>query len=139
MNIDALAKASAFVLWADGKIEEDELKAVDSLFEKYGVDDTKGKKLLKEWLDDFIDAGEETEEEIEETEEDISIGVIDFGEVDEVEILTDLAVLACSDKKLAMSEIEIIIQIAEAMNVSHVLSTAAIVSAVKKSGTEIDF
>ncbi len=130
MNIDALCRAVAAVMWADHKIEPEELAAASGLFEKYKVSWDKAKPELEQCLDDLLDAGEEDGEDEEEVDSELDLGCMDFGEVDRFEVMDDLCDLALSDSRLDESEIGILHEIGRAANIPPELVTAGIAKAM---------
>lgn len=69
-----IAKACAFVIFADGKIEQSEIEASKKIFDKYQLDSTEGEKLVRKYLDDFIDASDDPKEE----ESDYDLGDLEI-------------------------------------------------------------
>ncbi len=130
MNIDALCRAVAAVMWADHKIEPEELAAASGLFEKYKVSWDTAKPELEQRLDDLLDAGEEDGEDEEEVDSEFDLGCMDFGEVDRFEVMDDLCDLALSDSRLDESEIGILHEIGRAANIPPELVTAGIAKAM---------
>lgn len=130
MNIDALCRAVAAVMWADHKIEPEELASASGLFEKYKVSWDEAKPELEQRLDDLLDAGEEDGEDEEEVDSEFDLGCMDFGEVDRFQVMDDLCDLAISDSRLDESEIGILHEIGRAANIPPELVTAGIVKAM---------
>ena len=128
MNVEQLARATAAVLWADERDTLEEWAAAERIFTDNGVDWEKAKPVIEEELEALID--ESDVESKEDSEEDLSFGVIDFGPgIDPYDILCGLAQLACSDKELTWQEIDIMHRLGESMNVGKELVTAALVKA----------
>jgi hypothetical protein len=128
MNLEQLARATAAVLWADERDTLEEWAAAERIFTDNGVDWEKAKPVIEEELEALID--ESDVESKEDSEEDLSFGVIDFGPgIDPYDILCGLAQLACSDKELTWQEIDIMHRLGESMNVGKELVTAALVKA----------
>mgnify|MGYP003948077055 CR=1 FL=1 len=128
MNLEQLARATAAVLWADERDTLEEWAAAERIFTDNGVDWEKAKPVIEEELEALID--ESDVESKEDSEEDLSFGVIDFGPgIDPYDILCGLAQLACSDKELTWEEIDIMHRLGESMNVGKELVTAALVKA----------
>lgn len=129
----ALIRAAAFVLWADGKIEDSEQEAALALFAKYGLEIEAARAALDKELDALITVDDpETEKGEIESEGPIEIGVLDFGEVDFYEVLIDLAGLAFADGELALREIEIIHLIARSCVLDPIMATMALFEAYKR-------
>jgi hypothetical protein len=115
-------------LWADERDTLEEWAAAERIFTDNGVDWEKAKPVIEEELEALID--ESDVESKEDSEEDLSFGVIDFGPgIDPYDILCGLAQLACSDKELTWQEIDIMHRLGESMNVGKELVTAALVKA----------
>ncbi|MDY6419525.1 MAG: TerB family tellurite resistance protein, partial [Succinivibrio dextrinosolvens] len=77
-TINKVAKACAFVIFADGKIDQSEIDAAKKIFEKYQLDSTEGEKLIRKYLDDFIDASDDPKEE----EADYNLGDLEIEGID---------------------------------------------------------
>lgn len=135
VNAKALAKAAALLAWADDKLEVDELKTIQEIFKKHGIDWKEAKPLVEAEMEVFI-AGDESEEE---KDEEIVLGALDFGEVDSKDILDDLAALAVADKVVDFSEVEMLHKIGSAANVNPEFVTAALLEAVKKTNASLNF
>lgn len=133
VNKQGLAKAVAFVAWADGKLEDSELAFADAIFKKYGISDAESSTLVKEYIDVFLDVDDNPDSP--ETDEEIDLGVIDFGEVDSYEVLKDLAVLASADGVISSSEVDVLHLIAKANNRSPEEATLALLHAVKTNAS----
>jgi len=136
VNTDGLAKVVATVLWADEKITEEEWSAAEGIFNKYGVSWGEAKKEIENHIEDLLDPGEE-DEDFEETDEDFDIGNVYLGEVDDFEVLSDLASLIVSDKEVTFTEIDILHRISEAMNSQPQLATAALLKAVIGNNSKV--
>jgi len=139
INADGLAKIVAMVLWADEKVTTDEWAGARRIFKKYGIPWADAKRDLERHIEDFLRPGEPGEE-FEEKDEDFEIGDVSLGEVDDFDILCDLALLIVADKKVTYTEIDILHRIARAIKSQPELATAAIVKAVakKKSKVKLD-
>jgi len=138
MNADALAKVVAVVLWADEKVEDEELSVAEKIFSKYNIPWTEAKKNLESHLEDLYDPGED-DEEFTETDEDFDLGNIYLGEVDNFEVLNDLSALIVADKVVSFKEVDILHQITKAINAEPELATAALVKAARESNAEFNF
>jgi hypothetical protein len=138
VNTDGLAKVVATVLWADEKVTEEEWSAAEGIFSKYGVSWDDAKKEVEKHIEDLLDPGEE-DEEFEETDEEFDIGNVYLGEVDDFEVLCDLAVLIVADKEVTFTEIDILHRIAEAINSQAELTTAALIKAVTENNSKFKF
>jgi len=136
VNADGLAKVVATVLWADEKVTEEEWSVAEGIFSKYGISWGDAKKELESHIEDLLDPGEE-DEEFEEVDEDLDIGNVYLGEVDNFEVLCDLASIIVSDKEVTFTEIDILHRISEAMNSQPQLATAALVKAVSENNSKI--
>lgn len=130
VNKQGLAKAVAFVAWADGKLEDSELVFANAIFKKYEVSDEDASALVKDYMDVFLDA-----DDTPETEEDINLGVIDFGEVDSYEVLKDLAGLAATDGEISSREVDVLHHIARANNQSPQLATMALLHVIQNNSS----
>ena len=136
MNLEQLARATAAVLWADERDTLEEWAAAERIFTDNGVDWEKAKPVIEEELEALID--ESDVESKEDSEEDLSFGVIDFGPgIDPYDILCGLAQLACSDKELTWQEIDIMHRLGESMNVGKELVTTALVRAAAMTDVTI--
>ena len=136
MNLEQLARATAAVLWADERDTLEEWAAAERIFTDNGVDWEKAKPVIEEELEALID--ESDVESKEDSEEDLSFGVIDFGPgIDPYDILCGLAQLACSDKELTWQEIDIMHRLGESMNVGKELVTTALVGAAATTGVTV--
>lgn len=133
VNKQGLAKAVAFIAWADGKLEDSELAFANAIFNKYEVPATEASVLLKEYIEVFLDADDTPD--APETEEEIYLGVIDFGDVDSYEVLKDLASLAAADGVISYREVDVLHQIAKANNRSPEEATLALLHAVKTNSS----
>ncbi len=132
--INNLAKACAFVIFADGKIEIPELDTAKALFEKYGLDWFEGETLIKKYIDSFIDKSEDEKEE----ESDFELGEIHFDDVDSFEVLKDLALICATDGEISIGEIDVIHSLAEAFELDGRFASLALFNAVKsKSNIKI--
>jgi hypothetical protein len=139
MEAKALAKACAIVMWADGKVEEEELVSAEHFFSQYNISWNEAKPLVEQYLDELLDA-DENAEDFEEVDEELDLGNIDFGEgVDSYEVLCALSSLATVDNVIDETEIGIIHQIARATNQSPELATAALLKAAVSKNVTIRF
>ena len=137
MDLNALEKAVAIVLWADEKIDPDEMETAKKLYEKYNFSWSEHKESLEERIESLLDVDDEEDEE--ESEEELSLGVLDFGEgVDTMEIMINLAELACADKKVTFSEVDLIHRLGEAMNIEPEIVSGALLVAVTRSTSTIE-
>jgi hypothetical protein len=138
-NVDGLTKIVALVLWADEKVTTDEWAGARRIFKKYGIPWAEAKKDLERHVEELLRPGEPGEE-FEEKDEEFEIGNVSLGEVDDFEVLCDLALLIVADKKVTYTEIDILHRIARAIDSQPELATAAIVKAVvkKKSRVKLD-
>lgn len=135
INAKALAKAAALLAWADDKLEVEELKSIQEIFKKYGVDWKDAKPLVEAEMEVLLE-GDGSEEE---KDEDLNIGALDFGEVDGKAILDDLATLAVADKKVDYSEVDVLHTIGKGANLDPMLVTAALLQAVNKANASLNF
>jgi hypothetical protein len=132
MQISALVKAVAFVMWADEKIDEEEMVIAEGIFKKYKFEWNEAKPLLENQIELMLD---ESSEDNEEYEDVLDLGVIDFGtNVDRYEVLFELADLVLADKVIDYREIDVMHCIARAINAAPETVTAAILTAALKSG-----
>ncbi len=127
--LEKIAKACAFVIFADGSIDKAEIDSAKEIFKKYGLDENKGKDLLKKELDLFIDESEEEKAE----EADINIGELAIEDIDSFEILKDLTSIAVADGELSTAEVDVIHSLAEAFGLDSRFATMAILNAVKSN------
>jgi uncharacterized tellurite resistance protein B-like protein len=135
MQINALVKAVAFIMWADEKIEEEEWVSAKGIFEKYKLSWEEAKPLLEEYIEVLID---ESEEDLEEVDETLDIGSIDFGDkVDRYDVLNDLAGLVVADKVIDFREIDVLHTIAKAVNAAPEMATASLLNAVSNGGIQV--
>jgi hypothetical protein len=116
-------KAVACVLWADERVAPEEIAAARPVFERRGLPWDEAKTRIEQELELLYDEGEESEAESEGAA--LEFGVIDTGHEEPMELLTELAVIACADGVLDWQEIEVLHAIGRAMNQSPVLVTAA--------------
>jgi uncharacterized tellurite resistance protein B-like protein len=131
MNKRAFIQAAALILWADEKVEPEELSAAKVFFEKYGLDWSTTEGELQQEIGALLDPGEEDEEE---SEEELMLGVIDFGPgVDSMEVFKDICLLACADNQLDWVEVDILHRLAEAMNIQKEIVTATLAAVVAQT------
>lgn len=129
-NARGLAKAVAFVLWADEKVTAEEHEASRSLFEKHGVAWVDAKPMLEEAMEEILDESD-SDEEADSDGGEIECDLVDPGEgIDSLELMVDLARLACADGELAWEEIEVLHAIGRAMQQAPEVVTAAVATAV---------
>ncbi len=135
MRMKALCKAVAFVMWADEKIETDEWNYAESIFKKYKLAFDEAKAIIDEHLELLLD---EDEEKVEEKDEDLDIGIIDFGdEVDRYEVLDELAGLVVSDGVVDFREVDVLHTIGNAINAAPQMVTLSLLKAANKDGVTI--
>ena len=127
-SLDHLAKACAFVVFADERIEASEIEAVKGIFAKYGFDSAEGEAAAMRYLDGFI--GKSGEKGADET---IRLGKLAITGADTFEILKDLAGIAVSDGEMSMGEVEVIHLLAEAFGLHPVLASLALLHAASKT------
>ena len=138
MNLTTLNRAAALVLWADEKIDPEEMEGAKGLYEKYDFSWSECKQALEQEIENLVDEDENGDEE-EGGEEELYLGVLDFGEgVDTMDILVDLAELACADQRVTFSEVDLIHRLGEAMNAQAELVSAALLLAVSQSSTSVE-
>jgi len=123
-----LAKACAFVIFADGKIEVPELDSAKALFEKYGLDWFEGETLIKKYLDSFIDASDEEHNDVSDKE--ISLGNFDLEGIDSFELLKDLAEIIISDGDVSYGEVEVIHLLTVAFGLDPIFASFALLATV---------
>lgn len=133
VNPKALAKALALVAWADEKLDKSELKATQAIFDKYGIPWNEAKTLFESAMEDLLEA------DGDDDSEDISIGVLDFGEVDFRDVLDDLAELVMADKVADYKELEMMHTIGKACNVDPVVISGCLLRAAQKHKPELPF
>lgn len=144
MRLEPFAKSVALLLWADEKITDEELVLSKELFMKYGFSWEEAKSVLENYLEAFVDPGDEALEadergEFIEVDEDLELGSLDFGDdVDLFEVLKDLCRFTVVDKKIEYKEIELVHYIAEASNLDKVLATAALLEVAQETGAELN-
>lgn len=126
-TINKVAKACAFVIFADGKIDQSEIDAAKKIFEKYQLDSTEGEMLIRKYLDDFIDASDDPKEE----EADYNLGDLEIEGIDSSEVLKDLALIIVADNEISYPEVEIIHMLCEAFGLDPIFSSLAILNALK--------
>ena len=127
--LEKIAKACAFVIFADGLIDRAEIDSAKKIFKKYGLDENKGEDLLKKELDLFIDESED-----EKTEDaDIYIGELALEDIDTFEVLKDLTSIAVADGELSTAEVDVIHSLAESFCLDSRFATMAILNAVKSN------
>lgn len=133
--MQALAKAVALLAWADEKLEIEEIKAIQEIFKKYGVNWKDARPLVEAEMEAIIegDGGEDEKDDV------LNIGVLDFGEVDSKDMLDDLASIAVADKEIDYREVEMIHKIASAANMDPVIASAALLAAAKNSNSKLCF
>ena len=139
INVNGLSQIVATILWADEKVQLEEWAAARRVFKKYGVPWADAKKNLERHIEHLLSPGE-VSEDFEERDEDFEMGDISLGEVDDFDVLCDLALLIVADKKVTYTEIDIFHRIARSIGSQPELATAAIVKAVsrKKSRVKLD-
>lgn len=128
-SLEKIAKACAFVIFADGKIDNAEIDSAKALLKKYDFDENEGEILLKKELDAFIDESEEEQNDSEE----ILLGNLALEDIDSFEILKDLALIAAADGNVSINEIDIIHSLAEAFELDPRFASMAILNAVKNN------
>jgi len=144
MRLEPFVKAIALLLWADEKITDDEMLLSKELFKKYGFSWTDAKPVLEDYLEAFVDPGDDALEadekgEFVDTDEDLELGCLDFGDdVDSYEVVRDLCLFVVMDKQVEYKEIELIHCISEACNLDKVLATAALLEAVQNSNCKLN-
>lgn len=126
-SLNKIAKACAFVIFADEKIEHSEIDAAKTIFDKYHLDSNEGEKIIKQYLDEFIDASDDPKEE----ESDYDLGDLEIEGIDSFEVLKDLSLIMVSDNKICYSEVEIIHLLCESFGLDPIFSSLAILNAVK--------
>lgn len=126
-SLNKIAKACAFAIFADEKIEQSEMDAAINIFEKYHLDRIEGEKLIKHYLDEFIDASDDPKEE----ESDYDLGDLEIEGIDSFEVLKDLALIIVADNEISYPEVEIIHMLCEAFGLDPIFSSLAILNALK--------
>lgn len=126
-TLNNFAKACAFLIYADNKIEKEEIESAKAIFDKYHLDANEGEKLIKKYLDDFIDASDDPKEE----ESDFVLGNLELEGIDSFEVLKDLALIIVSDGEICFDEVANVHLLAEAFGLDSVFSTIAILEAIK--------
>ena len=121
-----IAKACAFVIFADGKIEQSEIDAAKALFSKYNLDSVEGEKIVKQHLDSFIDASDDPKEEA-----DYDLSDLEIEGFDSFEILKDLALIIVADNEITYQEVDIIHMLCKAFGLDAIFSSLAILNALK--------
>ena len=129
--LEKLAKACAFVIFADEKIDNSEIDAAKAIFDKYQLDSGEGIKLIKNYLDEFIDASDDPKEE----ESDYVLGDLEIDGIDSFEILKDLALIMVADGEIKYQEVEIIHMLCEAFGLDPIFSSLAILNAIKSKSS----
>jgi hypothetical protein len=122
-----LNKLFALVLWADEKVTDDEIACLEVLNSKYDFSIDSVKSEIENLLN-----GNDLEDD-SESENPLSLDSIDIGEIDELELLTDLASLAVSDKEIDFGEISILHEIGSSIGADAATVTAALLSAMINS------
>lgn len=136
VNLNGLAKIVARVLWADKKIMEEEWSAAEHIFARYDVPWKDAEKKVESYLEE-LSGMEEEDEEFIEAEGDFEIESVYLGEIDEFDLLSDLALLIVADKEITFTEIKILHRIAEAIDKPKEFATAAILKASRKTDAGI--
>ena len=136
VNLNGLAKIVAGVLWADKKVVEEEWSAAEGIFERYDVPWKDAKKKIESYLEDLSGMGKE-DKELLGAEEGFEIESVYLGEIDEFDLLSDLALLIVADKEISFTEIKILHRIAHAINTPKEFATAAILKASRKTDAGI--
>jgi len=131
-KLEKIAKAIAFVVWADNKVEQSELDCAAKIFAKYGLDEKAGLAAVKTEIDNFIDLKEEEIGDDEVIESPLDLGDISSDEYDSFELLEDLADIVLADGVLETNEVGMIHLIGKAMNLEPELVTAALLKAAAK-------
>ena len=127
----SIAKLLAFALWADAKITESELESLKPILNKYNIDN----QLMQTEINLLLD-GEEIDS-IEEVDIDIDLGQCQIEDIDEFDLLYDIAKIIIADKVLDMTEIDVMHTIGSALQVDPQMVTAAIVQAIDESKVAI--
>ncbi len=130
-SIEKLAKACAFIIFADEKIDQSEIDTAKAIFDKYHLDSRDGEKLIKQYLDEFIDASEEPKEE----ESVFELGDLEIYDIDSFEVLKDLSLIMVSDNEISLQEVENIHFLCKAFGLDPIFSSLAILNAVKTKGS----
>ena len=92
---------------------------------KYGISEEELKLALEEML-----ASEELDS-AEEVDEDIELGEFELEGIDEFDLITDLASLIVSDKKISVKEVDILHLIGTSIGLAPELVTIAIINNLK--------
>lgn len=130
---EAIIRSVALVLWADGRLLEEEFDGARSLFEDLGLNWAEAKKVLFEFLEDLIDPVDEAIEE----DCPIKITPMALEEISPVELIARLAVLACSDEQLTIDEVDILHHVGTALDCDSRIVTAGILRAIESSSKKI--
>lgn len=127
--LEKIAKACAFVIFADEKIDQSEIDSAKSLFKKYGFDEKDGEAFLKKELNSFIDESEEEKNE----EDNISLENLVLEDIDSFEVLKDLTLIAVADGEISVNEIDVIHSLSEAFDLEQRFASMAILNALKNN------
>ncbi len=125
--LNKLSKACAFVIFADEKIEQIEIETAKTIFKKYHLDADSGEKLIKQYLNEFIDEGDTPNEE----ETDFDLGDLTLDGIDSFEVLKDLAHIMVADGQICFAEVEIVHMLTKAFGLDAIFASLAILDAVK--------
>ena len=91
-------------------------------------------KLIRKYLDDFIDASDDPKEE----EADYNLGDLEIEGIDSSEVLKDLALIIVADNEISYPEVEIIHMLCEAFGLDPIFSSLAINALKNKDSLSIN-
>ena len=132
----------SYIMWADGKILEDEWSAAEKLFKKYDLNWDDGKVAIQNKINDLMEcenAEDESEDSPAEYDETFEIpSAVPPEGVDGFELLKDLAQVALADGELSLSELDIMHRLGKSFKLSRLFVSAAIIEAVINSDKKIN-
>lgn len=127
-----VAKAAAFVIWADGKAEQAEFDAASKMFAKLGLDEKAGLEAVKNEIDNLVDLKDEDIGDDDEIESDINLGDLSTDDIETADVLECLVDIALADGVLEFKEIDVISMLGSAMKIDNVLVMAILLKGASK-------
>lgn len=135
INFLALAKAVAFIIWADKKIKKNEISSARSVFEKYGIKWDDVEPVIRDYLKEFSEASylnNFDEQLFNDIDVSKALGNIDFNVDDSKQILDELSKIVFSDNIVTKQEVRIIHLIAQASGLELEYATISMIKAIQE-------
>lgn len=135
INFLALAKAVAFIIWADKKIKKTELTSARSVFEKYDIKWNDVEPIIRDYLKEFSEATylyNFDEQLFNDIDINKALGNIDFNVDDPKKILDELSKIVFSDNIVTKQEVRIIHLIAQASGLELEYATISMIKAIQE-------